>query len=349
MKEKNIKLKYTDIPQKPPINERNPNLFYYDLRDADEGLGYDIERNVIINNIGSIVTNKDILGDREFITDEEFEMLEAEYVEKIEELLEQKTDKNNELNEEFYKNICNKYINTMSKEMLLEIDNRIVHIFIEDEYINLKDNGVINTHNFRNYLDDNFEIYAYNSYQELCERLIKDEIFYDIKDLGLYDENNQWNFYINQEELEKLGYDFEEKEEKITDETIKEILENEGYNFTENPREAIYILRDGTLVDGVFEYGSRGEDHRLIECCMNGIDRYDNQFWSKVHTELGVVQLVPETQTILIMKGQNMTIEQWNIIEELKEYSLTEGIPNLEKNTTEKEQKIEEDFEDFEI
>lgn len=217
MNKDNVKLKYTDITKKPPINERNPNLFYYDLRDADEGLGYDIERNVIINNIGSIVTNKDILGDREFITDEEFEMLEAEYVEKIEELLEQKADKNNELNEEFYKNICNKYINTMSKEMLLEIDNRIVHIFIEDEYINLKDNDVINAHNFRNYLDGNFEIYAYNSYQELCERLIKDEIFYDIKDLGLFDENNKWNFYITQEELEKLRYEMNEKEQNVED------------------------------------------------------------------------------------------------------------------------------------
>ena len=217
MNKDNVKLKYTDITKKPPINERNPNLFYYDLRDADEGLGYDIERNVIINNIGSIVTNKDILGDREFITDEEFEMLEAEYVEKIEELLEQKADKNNELNEEFYKNICNKYINTMSKEMLLEIDNRIVHIFIEDEYINLKDNDVINTHNFRNYLDGNFEIYAYNSYQELCERLIKDEIFYDIKDLGLFDENNKWNFYITQEELEKLRYEMNEKDQNVED------------------------------------------------------------------------------------------------------------------------------------
>ena len=42
---------------------------------------------------------------------------------------------------DFYKNICNRYIETMSKEMLLEIDNKILHIFIEDEYIELKEEG----------------------------------------------------------------------------------------------------------------------------------------------------------------------------------------------------------------
>lgn len=35
--------------------------------------------------------------------------------------------------EKFYKSVCKKYVGTMSKEMLLEIDNKIVHIFIEDE------------------------------------------------------------------------------------------------------------------------------------------------------------------------------------------------------------------------
>ena len=41
-----------------------------------------------------------------------------------------------ENDEEFFKSICKKYIDTMSKEMLLEADNKkILHIFIEDEYI----------------------------------------------------------------------------------------------------------------------------------------------------------------------------------------------------------------------
>ena len=40
--------------------------------------------------------------------------------------------------ENFYKSVCKKYVGTMSKEMLLEIDNKILHIFIKDEYIDLK-------------------------------------------------------------------------------------------------------------------------------------------------------------------------------------------------------------------
>ena len=52
---------------------------------------------------------------------------------------------NKENNEDFFKIICKKYIDTMSKEMLLETENnKILHIFIEDEYIELKENGSIN-------------------------------------------------------------------------------------------------------------------------------------------------------------------------------------------------------------
>ena len=71
-------LKIQFIDKKPPIEERNPNLFYYDIRDADVGNGYTVERNVLVNNIGSLVTNKDILKDKEYITDEELQQLEFE-------------------------------------------------------------------------------------------------------------------------------------------------------------------------------------------------------------------------------------------------------------------------------
>lgn len=124
-------------------------------------------------------------------------------------------EKNNELNEEFYKSICNKYINTTAKELLLEIDNKIVHVFVEDKYTDLKYEGKIKTQNFKKYLDKDFSIYTYNSYKDLCEILIKYEIFYDIKDLGLFDENGKWNFYITSKELEKLGYKINEIEKNI--------------------------------------------------------------------------------------------------------------------------------------
>ena len=74
------KLKIQFIDKKPPIEERNPRLFYYDIRNSDVDNGYTVERNVLVNNIGSLVANKDILNDKEYITDEELQELEYEEV-----------------------------------------------------------------------------------------------------------------------------------------------------------------------------------------------------------------------------------------------------------------------------
>lgn len=75
---KNLKLQW--IEKIPPPEERNPELFYYDLKDSEIDNGFTVERGVLVNNIGSIVTNQDILGDKEFITDEEFDNLQFEEV-----------------------------------------------------------------------------------------------------------------------------------------------------------------------------------------------------------------------------------------------------------------------------
>lgn len=115
--------------------------------------------------------------------------------------------------EQFCKSVCEKYVDTMSKEMLLEIDNKILHIFIEDEYINLKEEGKINNQNYKEYLDEDFNVYGYDSYQELYNSVIKDEIAYDLNDLALFDENGNWDFYITFEELKKVGYCFMVKDQ----------------------------------------------------------------------------------------------------------------------------------------
>ena len=115
--------------------------------------------------------------------------------------------------EKFYKSVCEKYVGTMSKEMLLEIDNKIVHIFIEDEYISLNEDGKINSKNYKDYLDGNFQVYKYDSYQELYNSVIKDEIAYDLNDLELFDSNGNWDFYITFEELKKVGYGYMVKDQ----------------------------------------------------------------------------------------------------------------------------------------
>lgn len=115
-------------------------------------------------------------------------------------------DKNKD--ENFYKSVCRKYIGTMSKEMLLEKNNKIFHIFIEDEYIELKENGKITIDNYTKYLDNNFQLYEYDSYKDFFNETIKDEIAYDLNDLELFDVNGKWNFYISFDELKEIGYGF---------------------------------------------------------------------------------------------------------------------------------------------
>lgn len=62
-----------------PVKNRKDGLFYYELRDCDPGeTGYSIERFVAVNNIGCLVTDYDILGDRPWITDEEFEAMDIQ-------------------------------------------------------------------------------------------------------------------------------------------------------------------------------------------------------------------------------------------------------------------------------
>ena len=109
----------------------------------------------------------------------------------------------------------------------------------------------------------------------------------------------------------------EENSNKITDEEIINTIEEEyGVSTTSDPTKAIYILRDGTLIDGDYCYKSRWLDHRIMELFIDS-NRYDPNFWSIVHTELGVVMLVPETKTIMVMDQQQTTKEQKEIMKTL--------------------------------
>ena len=78
---KDLKIQWID--KIPPPEERNPELFYYDIRNSDIDDGYTIEKGVLVNNIGSLVTNKNILGDKEYITDKELDNLHYEEVQDL--------------------------------------------------------------------------------------------------------------------------------------------------------------------------------------------------------------------------------------------------------------------------
>ena len=92
-----------------------------------------------------------------------------------------------------YKKVCKAYCNTMSKELLIEdyINNKIHHIFIKDKYIDLAEEEKINLDNYKKYLDYNFGEYLskgeyiYNSYKDLYESYVRDEIYSDIQGIPL--------------------------------------------------------------------------------------------------------------------------------------------------------------------
>lgn len=132
----------------------------------------------------------------------------------------------------------------------------------------------------------------------------------------------------------------------MTDTEIKAILEECDYKLTENPREAIYILRDGSMIDGEFFDGKRSVDHKMIECFMEDIAHYHNDFWSRVHTDLGVVMTVPECRTYMIMEGQEITEQQNDILKELN-YGCEVYCKQLSSNdeSIQESLEVEEDYE----
>lgn len=74
------KLKIQFVTLRIPKEKRDDELFYYDLRDSEWDNGYTIERFVWGNNIGSLASNKDLLGDKRFITDTELFAMDFEEV-----------------------------------------------------------------------------------------------------------------------------------------------------------------------------------------------------------------------------------------------------------------------------
>ena len=106
----------------------------------------------------------------------------------------------------FFKSICKKYINLFSNEMLLEKNNRIIHVFIKDKYIPLKENDKITSENYKEYLDENYKVSEYDYYKDFFDETVKRKIVKDLNNFSLFNDKNQWDFYITYEELKRIGY-----------------------------------------------------------------------------------------------------------------------------------------------
>ena len=103
-----------------------------------------------------------------------------------------------------------------------------------------------------------------------------------------------------------------------TNEQIIKMFEAEGIETTDNINEAIYILDDGTMINGMFYDGCRTEDHRVIEVLFDDIDRYTPNFWSIAHERTGMIQHVPECNQLLINNANVLSDEQMKIVEQME-------------------------------
>jgi hypothetical protein len=100
---------------------------------------------------------------------------------------------------------------------------------------------------------------------------------------------------------------------------LKKRLEESGVALTEEVNEAMFLLPDGSMIDGIFDYGMRSEDHRSIFCGVEYGDYYMSSnpmrtHWDRIHREYKVVRLVPESSTALVKKYQRLTPEQEDIL-----------------------------------
>lgn len=97
---------------------------------------------------------------------------------------------------------------------------------------------------------------------------------------------------------------------------FKKRLQEAEVNFVDDISQAIWLLPDGTLIDGEFDYGSRAQDHRVIESGTK-YNRYDyDKFWNEVHYNYKCVRLVPEYNSALIRSRQKLTPIQEQLLQE---------------------------------
>ncbi|MGL9942331.1 MULTISPECIES: hypothetical protein [Enterococcus] len=97
---------------------------------------------------------------------------------------------------------------------------------------------------------------------------------------------------------------------------------DEGFEKTSNIRQAIYVFQDGSMWNGYSEGGGgyiRDVDHGSIEAFFKdtSIDRYHPEYHSMVLSEL--VQVVPETQTVLTLAANNYSEEQLKVLQQFQQ------------------------------
>ena len=97
---------------------------------------------------------------------------------------------------------------------------------------------------------------------------------------------------------------------------LKLQLKDMGYGLTDNDYEAIYVMQDGTMIDGDWDCGYRGLDHNMIAFAVPYKRSLDyNKFWVYVHQDLGLLRVIPETNTCLAWANQHLPNQAIDFIE----------------------------------
>ncbi|EKQ3716269.1 toprim domain-containing protein [Enterococcus faecalis] len=122
---------------------------------------------------------------------------------------------------------------------------------------------------------------------------------------------------------------------------------DEGFEKTEDLSKAIYVFQDGSLWSGYSEGGDgnvRDVDHGSIEAFFkdSSINRYHPDFHSLKLEEL--IQIVPETRTVLALLDNNYTDEQLYVLHQLEEENF--NIERLESTLT---KEVEQSIDEYEI
>ena len=102
--------------------------------------------------------------------------------------------------EEFYKNVCNKYIETRGEHFIVEDSEGIHYLELDDSYDD------VNINNYKSLLK-NGEDTIYNSYKELYYGVVEYNVYEDLQDKNFG--YTLGNFYLSNNELIKLGIDQE--------------------------------------------------------------------------------------------------------------------------------------------
>lgn len=114
---------------------------------------------------------------------------------------------------------------------------------------------------------------------------------------------------------------------------------DEGFEKTSNIRQAIYVFQDGSMWNGYI----RDVDHGSIEAFFKdtSIDRYHPEYHSMVLSEL--VQVVPETQTVLMLAANDYTEEQLKVLQQFQQEGFS--IEQLENHSEVKQSTLTEEIE----